>query len=125
MKQAINTNKSPQAIGPYSQAIVSGNFVFTSGQIPLTPEGNLVIGTIEEKMHQVMKNLDAILCASGVTFANVVKTTIYLTDVSFFNRINMVYKQYMKEPYPARETVIVKELPKGADIEVSLIALKR
>ena len=124
MNQAINSTNAPRAIGPYSQAIVAGNFVFTSGQISLTPEGTLIDGTIEEKMHQVMKNLDAVLRASGLTFANVVKTTIYLTDGSMFNRINAVYMLYIHKPYPARETVIVKELPKGAQIEISMIAMK-
>ena len=124
MKQKIETNKAPSAIGPYSQAIMAGNLIFTAGQIHLNPEGLLLQGTIEEKMHRVMKNLDAILQASGVTFANVVKTTIYITDGSVFGRINTVYTEYMQEPFPARETVIVKELPKGAEIEISMVAIK-
>jgi len=122
MKKQIKTINAPEAIGPYSQAIVAENFIFTAGQIYLTSEGKLIDGTIEEKMHQVMKNLDAILQASGVTFANVVKTTIYITNGSMFSSINTIYTQYMKKPFPARETVIVKELPMGAEIEVSMIA---
>ena len=124
MKKQINTVNAPQAIGQYSQAVVAGNFVFTAGQIYLTPKGDLIDGTIEEKTHQVMKNLEAILHASGVTFADVVKTTTYITDNSIFFRMNTVYMSYMNEPYPARETVIVKELPKGAEIEISMIAVK-
>lgn len=124
MKKEIKTLNAPQAIGPYSQAISAGNFIFTAGQIYLTQEGNLIEGSIEDKVHQVMKNLDAILRASGVTFADVVKTTIYITDGSMFSRINTIYASYMKEPYPARETVIVKDLPKSAEIEISMIAVK-
>ncbi len=124
MKKEIRTVHAPQAIGPYSQAIVAGNLVFTAGQIYLDPEGNLIEGTIEEKTHQIMKNLRAILQASGVTFGDVVKTTTYITDASIFGRMNTVYMSYLEEPYPARETVIVKELPKGAMIEMSMIASK-
>jgi len=124
MKQNITTDQAPKAIGPYSQAITAGNFVFTAGQIHLNTDGDLVNGTIEEKTHQVMKNLKAILLASGVTFDDVVKTTVYITDSAMFGRINAVYKEYMKEPFPARETVVIKELPMKADLEISMIAVK-
>lgn len=124
MNKEIKTTSAPQAVGPYSQAIIAGNFVFTSGYVHLTPEGTLVEGTIEEKTRQVMKNLSAVLKASGVSFKNVVKTTMYITDYSLFNRINTVYAGFMIMPYPARETVVVKELPKGADVEISMIAIK-
>lgn len=102
-----------------------GNFVFTAGQIHLKPNGELLTGTIEEKMHQVMKNLGAVLQASGVNFSDVVKTTAYITDDSIFRRINAVYLEYMSEPYPAREIVVVKSLPMVAEIEISMIAVKK
>jgi len=124
MKSKIQTSKAPKAIGPYSQAIKSGNFVFTSGQIPSTPDGKLVEGTIKEQAHQVMKNLSAVLDAAGVSFKDVVKATMYVTDMSDFGKINEVYKSYMTEPYPARETVGVRELPLGVKIEISMTAIK-
>jgi 2-iminobutanoate/2-iminopropanoate deaminase len=124
MKNIIKTSNAPQAIGPYSQGLIAGDFVFTSGQIHLTPDGKLVEGTVEEQMHQVMKNLEAILEAGNVTFKNVVKTTIYVTDISDFEKMNEVYKIYMSEPYPARETVSVGKLPKGARFEISMVAVK-
>jgi 2-iminobutanoate/2-iminopropanoate deaminase len=124
MKTKIQTSKAPKAIGPYSQAIVAGNFVFTSGQIHTTPDGKLLEGTIEEQAHQVMKNLNAVLNAAGVTFADVVKATMYVTDMSLYGQINEVYASYMAEPFPAREAVEVKALPKGAKIEISMVAIK-
>lgn len=124
MKTKIQTVKAPKAIGPYSQAIVAGNFVFTSGQIHTTPDGKLLEGTIEEQAHQVMKNLNVVLDAAGVTFVDVVKATMYVTDMSDFVKINAVYQSYMVEPYPARETVEVKKLPLGVKIEISMIAIK-
>ena len=124
MKTNVNTSKAPAAIGPYSQAIVKDNFVFTSGQIHLTPDGKLLEGTIEEQTHQVMKNLAAIIEAADVSFADVVKTTMYITNMAVYGEINEVYKGYMIQPYPARETVAVKELPMGANIEISMVAIK-
>lgn len=124
MNKIIKTSNAPQAIGPYSQAVVSDGFIFVSGQIHLTPSGEIVEGTIEEQTNQVMKNLKAILESAKVSFKNVVKVTIYLTDMSVFDKVNTVYKSYMVEPYPARETVGVKELPRGAKIEMSMIAVK-
>jgi len=124
MIKVVKTLNAPQAIGPYSQAVIGGGFVFVSGQIHLKPNGDLVEGTIEEQTHQVMKNLMAILESAKVSFKNVVKVTIYLTDISVFGKVNAVYKSYMVEPYPARETVGVKELPRGAKIEISMIAVK-
>src|SRR3989344_5060703 len=111
MKQKINTDKAPKASGPFSQAIAKGDLIFTSGQIHLTPNGNLLAGTISEQTHQVMKNLEAILQAAGAGFKDVVKTTIYVADMSFYKEINEVYGGYMSEPFPARETICVKELP--------------
>lgn len=124
MKQKVETNKSPKAIGPYSQAIINGNLIFTSGNIYLTPEGKLLDGTIEEQTHQVMENLKNVLEKAGVSFDEVVKTTIYVTDMANYGKINAVYSSYMTEPYPARETVCVKELPLGAKLEISMIAIK-
>ncbi len=124
MKGKIETPKAPKAAGPYSQAIVAGKMIFTSGQVHLTPEGKLLEGTIEEKTHQVMKNLQAVLTSAGATFADVVKTTIYVTDMSIYSKLNEVYGSYMSDPYPARETICVKALPLGAAVEISMIAIK-
>ncbi len=124
MKTKVETADAPPANGPFSQAIITGNTIYTGGQIALTPEGKLNQGTIEEQTHQVMKNLKAILEASGVTFADVVKVSIYITDMSIFGRMNEVYKTYLTEPYPARETVCVKDLVLGARLEISMIAVK-
>lgn len=120
----IETINAPKVIGPYSQAIVVGDFIFTSGQIYMTTEGKLLEGTIEEQTHQVMKNLEAILESAGVTFDNVVKTTIYVTDMSVYSKINEVYGSYFKNIFPARETVAVLALPAGAKLEISMIAIR-
>lgn len=109
---------------PFSPSITKNNFVFTSGQIHLTGDGKLLEGTIEDQAHQVMKNLQAVLEKAGTDFAHVVKTTIYLTDMSFYEAVNEVYAGYMSQPYPARETICVKALPLGARIEISMIAIK-
>lgn len=124
MKTKIETVKAPKAVGPYSQAITVDNFVYTSGNIHLTPEGKLLEGSIEEKTHQVMKNLKVVLEEAGVTFANVVKTTIFVTNMEDYAKINEVYGSYMSDPFPARETVSVKALPLGATLEISMIAVK-
>jgi 2-iminobutanoate/2-iminopropanoate deaminase len=124
VKIKVETTKSSKAIGPYSQAIEVGNFIYTSGQIYLTTDGKLLEGTIEEQIHQIMKNLKSILEAAGVSFKNVVKTTIYMTDMSFYSNINDVYGSYFSDPYPAREAICVKELPLGAKVEISMIAVK-
>jgi 2-iminobutanoate/2-iminopropanoate deaminase len=125
MKTKIETLDAPKAIGPYSQAVVNGDLIFTSGQIHLTPDGKLLEGSIEELTHQVMKNLQAVLEAAGSSFQDVVKTTVYVTDMSVYGKINEVYASYMTEPYPAREVVCVKELPLDAKLEISMIAVKR
>jgi len=123
MKRIVYTPNAPKAVGPYSQAVITENFVYTSGQVALTPEGNLLrVASIADEVHQVMKNLAAILQAGGVDFDAVVRTTIYVTDVSLYSEVNKAYGVYMKEPYPARETVGVKELPLGARVEISMIA---
>lgn len=125
MKTKVDTSGAPRATGPFSQAIISGNLVFTSGQVYLTPEGKLLEGSIEEQAHQVMKNLKAILESAGTSFKNVVKATIYVTDMSLYGKINEVYGSYFSNPFPARETVCVKELPLGAKLEISMIAIKQ
>jgi len=125
MKTKIETPNAPQpGTIPYSQAIAANGFIFTAGIICQTPEGKLLEGTIEEQVHQIMKNLQAILEAGGVGFAEVVKTTIYVTDMALYKQVNEIYGSYLSEPYPARETVCVKELPLGARVEISMIAIK-
>lgn len=118
----ISTEKAPAAIGPYSQAVVVGNLVFTSGQIPLDPETGAIVGdTIEEQTHRVCKNLAAVLEAEGLTFENVVKTTCFLSDMANFAAFNGVYAEYFTGK-PARSCVAVRELPKNALVEVEVIA---
>lgn len=125
MNQKVLTDKAPQpGAGPFSQAIIANGFVFTQGVVYLTLDGKLLEGTIEEQIHQIMKNLEAILEAGGVSFSDVVKTTIYTTDMSLYGTINTIYTRYMKDPFPAREAVCVKELPLGAKVEISMIAAK-
>jgi 2-iminobutanoate/2-iminopropanoate deaminase len=124
LKTKIETTNAPKATGPFSQGVRNKNMIFTSGQVYLTPDGKLLEGSIEEQTHQVMKNLKAILEAAGVTFGDVVKTTIYVTDMSLYGKINEVYGSYFSEPFPARETVCVKELPLGARLEISMVAAR-
>ena len=125
MKIKVETTGAPKATGPFSQAVIEGNMIFTSGQIYLTPEGKLMEGSIDGQARQVMNNLKEILEKAGVSFKDVVKTTIYVTDMSVYSKINEIYGSYMAEPYPARETVCVKELPLGARLEISMIAIKQ
>ena len=123
MNKEVSTDDAPKAQGLLSQAIVSNGFVFTAGQIHSLSDGTLVDGSIEEKTHQVMKNLEAILTAAGTNFKNVIKVVIYLTEISYAPQVNEIYKSYFdEEPLPAREMVCVKALPMGADIEISLVA---
>lgn len=123
MKQAISTKDAPGAIGPYSQAVKSGDLLFLSGQIPLDPAtGQLVTGDIATQTRRVMENLRAVLAAAGCTFADVVRTTIYLVDLGHFATVNEVYGSYFEPPYPARATVQVAALPKGAHVEIDVIA---
>ena len=124
MKTKIQTNESVQAPGLLSQAIVSGNFIFISGQIYSTPDGKLIDSSTKEKVHQIMKNLGAILKAAEADFSHVVKVTIYVTDIAELPKLNEVYKTYFVEPLPAREAVCVNALPLGASIEISMIAEK-
>ena len=122
--QPVNTPEAPQAIGPYSQAIKAGNLAFLSGQIPLLPSTmELVEGGIEAQTNQVFKNLSAVIEASGATLADVVKLTIYLTDLSEFPRVNDIMASYFSEPYPARATIEVSALPKGSLVEVDAVVM--
>jgi len=120
----VTPSAPPAGTSPHSQAIATDNLIFTQGSIYLTPEGKLLEGTVAEQVDQIMKNLSAILKAAGVTFANIVKTTIYVTDLSIYGTVNEIYKKYMVEPYLARETVCVRELSLGAKVEISMIAVK-
>lgn len=122
--EIIVTDKAPAAIGPYSQAVKAGGFLFCSGQIPLDPvSGEMVCGSIEEETAQVMKNLQAVLEASGAGFGQVVKTTIYLADMADFPAVNQVYGEYFPEVKPARATVAVAALPRSARVEIEAIAV--
>lgn len=122
-KIAINTQDAPAAVGPYSQAIRVGEFLFCAGQIPLDPAtGKMVGNDIRIQTEQVLKNLQAILKSEGLDFSNVVKTTVFLTDLSEFTAMNEVYGKYFVPPYPARSTVRVTALPKGAKVEIEAIA---
>jgi 2-iminobutanoate/2-iminopropanoate deaminase len=125
MKKIIFTEKAPAPIGPYNQAVLKGNTLYTSGQIALNPEtGTLVIENIEAETQQVMKNMKAVLDAAGMTFENVVKTTIFIMDMKDFANINTVYASYFNEKTaPARETVQVACLPKNVNVEISMIAI--
>jgi 2-iminobutanoate/2-iminopropanoate deaminase len=126
MKKIIFTPKAPAPIGPYNQAVLSGNTLYTSGQIALLPAtGELVLGSIEIETEQVMQNLKAVLEAADMTFENVVKTTIFIMNMGDFAKINAVYGKYFnEETAPARETVQVATLPKNVNIEISMIAVK-
>lgn len=122
MLKKIATDKAPSAIGPYSQAIAFGNMLFTSGQIPINPAtGNIEATTIKEQTEQVMKNLGAVLTEAGTSFEKAIKTTCFLADISDFAAFNEVYAKYFTEK-PARSCVAVKDLPKGALVEVEVIA---
>ncbi|MEK6543094.1 MAG: RidA family protein [Elusimicrobiota bacterium] len=126
MKKAILSPNAPKAIGPYSQAVSAGGFVFLSGQVPVDPlTGNLVEGAVAVQAARVFENLKAVLASGGLDFSHVVKTTVYLCDMSDFAEVNEVYARYFNEPYPARATVAVAALPRGARIEVDAIAIVR
>lgn len=123
MKKVINTSKAPAAIGPYSQAVQIGNLVYTSGQIPIDPAtGVFVEGGIMEQTRQSLLNVKAILEEAGLTMGHVVKTIVFLADMNDFAAMNAVYAEFFAEPYPARSAVAVKTLPKGALVEIEVIA---
>jgi 2-iminobutanoate/2-iminopropanoate deaminase len=123
MKQIISTASAPAAIGPYSQAIKSSNFVFLSGQLGINPEtGDLVSGPVSSQTDQVFNNIKAVLAEVGLTLDNVVKTTVFLADMADFAVVNEVYARHFCEPYPARSAFAVKTLPKNALVEIEVIA---
>ena len=125
MKKCIATDKAPQAIGPYSQAVEAGGFIFVSGQIPLVPAtGEIVKGDIEAQTTQVLENLREILTAAGSSLEQAVKTTVYLTDITDFSRVNDVYARYFTKEPPARVCVEVSDLPKQALVEIDVIAAR-
>lgn len=124
-KTIITTSGAPAPIGPYNQAVLAGNMLFISGQICIDPAtGNLMNKDIQEETHQVMHNLKAILQQAGMDFSQVVKTTIFLTDMHQFGAVNEVYGKYFEKDFPARETVQVSALPKFVNVEISMIAVK-
>ncbi|MCX7977953.1 MAG: RidA family protein [Bdellovibrionaceae bacterium] len=122
-KEIIQTPKAPAAVGPYSQAVRIGDFLFCSGQIAIRPETNEVLcGSVEEQTEQVLKNIKAVLAAAGMTFENIVKTTIFLTDMNDFAKVNEIYARAFTSAPPARSTVAVSALPKGVNVEIEVIA---
>ncbi|POY35548.1 reactive intermediate/imine deaminase [Solitalea longa] len=125
MKSIVKTENAPAPIGPYNQAVWAGNILFVSGQIAINPESNqIIMDNISSETHQVMKNLEAILTEAGLTFENVVKTGIFLKNMSDFAIVNEVYGSYFTGNYPARETVEVACLPKNVNVEISVVAVK-
>ena len=126
MKKIITTDKAPAPIGPYNQAVLSGNTLYTSGQIAINPEtGELVLDSIEAETRQVMQNMKEVLTAAEMTFENVIKTSIFISDMHNFSKINAVYGEYFDDATaPARETVEVANLPKCVNVEISMIAVK-
>ena len=124
MKQAISAPDSPKAIGPYSPAVRAGQMVFISGQVPIDPAtGNLIDGDIAAQTRRVFDNLGALLQAAGLSYANVVRTTVFLADMNDFAAMNQTYATFFSEPYPARSTVQVSRLPKDARVEIDVIAV--
>lgn len=125
-KQVINTDKAPSPIGPYSQAVRANGLVFLSGQVAFVPEtGELELSSVEAETHQVMNNIQAVLNEAKLSFDHIVKTTIFLSDMSLFAQVNAVYGTYFKGDFPARETIAVKGLPRGVNVEISMIAVEK
>ena len=124
-KKIVNTKEAPAPIGPYSQAVAANGFLFISGQVAINPStGNVEASNVKEETQQVMQNLSAILKNAGLGFDNVVKTTIFLSDMSLFTTVNEIYGSFFSADFPARETVAVKGLPKNVNVEISMIAIK-
>lgn len=122
--KAIHSNNAPKAIGPYSPAVKLGDFVYLSGQLPIDPEtGSIVEGGIQEQAYQVLKNMEAILAEMNLEMRHIVKTTVFMSDLTGFELMNEIYSTYFADPYPARTTVEVKALPKGALIEIEAIII--
>ena len=125
-KEVINTDKAPTPIGPYSQAVRANGMVFLSGQVAFVPStGELELSNLESETHQEMKNIQAVLDEAKISFEHVIKTTIFLSDMSLFAEVNAVYGTYFKGDFPARETVAVKGLPRGVNVEISMIAVEK
>ncbi len=125
MNKIINTSNAPAPIGPYNQAVIAGGFLFISGQVAINPAtGELTQSSLSEETHQVMRNLKAVLLEAGYGFEHVVKTTIFLSDMGLFTEVNEIYGSYFEDHFPARETVAVKGLPKGVNVEISMTAYK-
>ena len=123
MKKVIVTTEAPAAVGPYSQAIALGNLLFCAGQIPLDPATNDLVGTdVTEQTERVCQNIAGVLKANDMTFTNVVKTTVFLTDLANFAAMNAVYSKYFREPFPARSTIQVAGLPRGSQVEIEVVA---
>ena len=124
MKQVISTNNAPAAIGPYNQAIKASNFLYASGQLGIDPlSGDFVAGGVTEQTEQIFENIKAVLAEAGLSLANVVKTTVFLSDMADFSSMNEVYAEHFQAPYPARSTVAVKTLPKNGLVEIEVIAI--
>jgi 2-iminobutanoate/2-iminopropanoate deaminase len=125
MNEIVNTTNAPAPIGPYSQAVIANGFLFMSGQVAINPSnGEVISSSVHEETHQVMRNIKAVLLEASYGFEDVVKTTIFLSDMSLFAEVNDVYGSYFDSNFPARETVAVKGLPKGVNVEISMTAYK-
>src|SRR5690554_4598324 len=125
MKQEVSTKSAPAAIGPYSQAVEVNGMIYLSGMLPIDcVTGNFVLGGIKEQTSQIFVNINAVLSAAGVNINNVVKTTVFLADMSLFDGMNKIYSEQFSQPFPARSTVAVKGLPKNTLVEIELIAVK-
>lgn len=123
MKKAISTTNAPKAIGPYSQAILANGFLFVSGQLGVSPDGEFAGSNVEAQAEQSMQNIKNILAEAGLGFENVVKTTIFLADMNDFAKVNEIYAKHFSEPFPARSTVAIKTLPKNALVEIEVVAV--
>jgi 2-iminobutanoate/2-iminopropanoate deaminase len=124
MRKAIATSEAPAAVGPYSQAVVAGNTLYCAGQIPLDPvSGEIVPGGVSEQTTRVLENVRGVLGANGMDFSHVVKATVFMTDLSHFADMNAVYATFFKAPFPARSTIQVSALPRGAQVEIEVIAV--
>lgn len=124
-KKIIATTNAPAPIGPYSQAVMAGGFLFLSGQVAIDPTtSQVIVGSVEDETHQVMRNIQAVLTVYGMDFQHIIKTTIFLKDMNDFAKVNAVYGSYFKDAYPARETVEVARLPKDVKVEISVIAVQ-
>jgi len=125
MNKIVNTTNAPAPIGPYSQAVIANGFLFLSGQVAINPvNGEVVLSSVAEETQQVMRNIKAVLLEAGYGFEDVVKTTIFLSDMTLFGEVNDIYGSYFESTFPARETVAVKGLPKGVNVEISMTAYK-